>query len=53
MMAQSRYDVRTNLINRTECLEGNGKEMIIAGDFSVRLAAASAAEAAQADDMLR
>ena len=57
-MAQSRNEVRADLINRTECLKGNGKEMIVAGEMSVyfsslRLAATSAAEAAQADDMLR
>jgi len=34
-MAQSRDKVRTDLINRTECIEGNEKEMIIVGDFSV------------------
>jgi len=32
-MAQSRDEVRTDLINRTEYLEGNGKEMIFAGDY--------------------
>jgi len=50
-MAQSRDEVLTDLINRTECLEGNGKKMTIAGDFG--LSCASAAEAAQADNMLR
>jgi len=29
MMAKSRDEVHSDLINRTECLEGNGKEMII------------------------
>ena len=36
-MAQSRNEVRTDLINRTECLKGNGKEMIVAGDVSILL----------------
>ena len=50
---EERWSPYTDLIIRTECLKGNGKEMIIAGDFSVlfslRSAAASATEAAQAD----
>jgi len=34
-MAQSRDKVRTDLVNTTKWLEGNGKYMIIAGAFSV------------------
>ena len=34
-MAQSRNEIRTDLIKGTECLEGNGKEMIFAGDVGV------------------
>jgi len=34
-MVQSRDEAPTDPINRTEYLEGNGKEMIIADDFSV------------------
>ena len=36
-MAQSRDEVRTEVSDRTECLEGNWKEMINAGDVSVLL----------------
>jgi len=32
-MAKSRDEVRTDLITRTKCLEGNGEEMIIADDY--------------------
>jgi len=32
---QSRDEVRNDQINKTECLDGNGKEMIIEGNFSV------------------
>jgi len=49
VIEQSRDKLHNDLINRTECLEGNGKEMIIAGD-SLRVTAASAADAAEADD---
>jgi len=56
-MAQCRNEVRTDLVNLTERLKDDGKEMMIAWNFniftSLRLAAASAAEAAQADDILR
>ena len=34
-MANSRDEVCTDLIDRTECLEGNWKEVIIAGDVRV------------------
>jgi len=50
-MAQIRNEVRTELVDRTERLECNGEEMFVAIDL--RLAAASAAEAARADDMPR
>ena len=36
-MAQSRNEIRTDLIEGTEGLEGNGKEMIVAGDVGVFL----------------
>ena len=36
-MAQSRNEVRIDLIKENECLEGNGKEMMTAGDFRVFL----------------
>ena len=56
-MAQNRNETSTVLIYRTKCIEGNWIEMVVAGYFgvflSLRLAAASAAEAAQAEDMLR
>jgi len=29
------YEVRTDLINRTECIKGNGKGMTVAGDLSL------------------
>ena len=36
-MAQSRNEIRTDLIKGIECLEGNGKEMMVAGDVGVLL----------------
>jgi len=50
-MAQCRNEVRTDLANRTERLKGDGEEMMIACNFNIFLF--SAAEAAQADDILR
>jgi len=52
-MAQSRYEVRTDLINRTGCIEDNGKENDNSRWFPCSYVAVSTAEAAQADDMLR
>jgi len=34
-MAQSRNEIRTVMVYRTECLEGNWIEMVVAGNFCV------------------
>ena len=39
-MAQSRNEISTDLIKGTESLEGNRKEMIVAGDVGVFLSLA-------------
>jgi len=57
-MTQSRNEVHTDLVDRTERLECNGKEIIVAEYFNIFLhfafdRAAATAEAAQTNDMTR